>query len=556
MHLNLLTLFSAATDEGGILPGNPARGALTEGAQPGQLSINFAEQLSGLTAKQGVKGENAEGLPILPEGAERILPTRTGLSLSAASVLTPKMLAEGAELPADIELSAEAAIPATRFAATGKLLPVLPETAVAALPEGKEAALVAEATLPVEVAPIAGEEAQAEPSTEGDAATLITTSDSEGSEEEAAAVPADAETAALLRQPAIPVALAQAPVAVTAAASQDKPVAAEGEGEEAPSTQPQSNGARMAPPSPAEQDARRTAAPAAVTWDVAEKLIQTPQGQQARVARGEATANPAQALGEVAIETLGGERSAGRGDARGEGRGEGRSEGQGSALSTANRLAAAQSQQQGNFAQLAQGDGAVRSTDSAASSFIGDTSFASRASATTVNAPASNQNGVQDVDLAQLVDRLVESRVQARADRNQIELNHQDFGRVTLALGLQKDDRLSIDLPNAPSELRQAVGQAISAASRSEGASNNTNNNSGNNNGNGNNTGSSSNSATQSDTGSQADRQPGEARDNARQQDNRRGEAQAQQRSARNGSNTNSETASGAADENRRGVLA
>ena len=334
------------------------------------------------------------------------------------------------------------------------------------------------------------------------------------------------------------------------AAAQDKLVAAQVEAEDADGTLPQT-ASRLVPPAPADLDARRNAAPAAISWEVAEKLIQSPQGQQARGAKGEANASPAQQLGEIAIENLGGERSATRGDARGEGRGDARGEGQGNALSTANRLAASQSQQAGNLSQLAQADGTTRGADGTASSPIGDTSFVGRAAGAMVNAPASTPAGVQDVDLAQLVDRLVESRVQARADRNQIELQHQDFGRVTLALGLQKDDRLSIDLPGAPNELRQAVGQAINATSRSETTSNNTNSG---NTANGNST--TSNSSAQGEAGGNADRQPGEARDNARQQDNRRGDGQAQQRGTRTGANTTSQTASGAADESRRGVLA
>ena len=78
-----------------------------------------------------------------------------------------------------------------------------------------------------------------------------------------------------------------------------------------------------------------------------------------------------------------------------------------------------------------------------------------------VSAQASSTEGV---DIADLVNRLVESRVQARADRPHMEFQHADFGRVTLALGLQAEGRISIDLPGSQAELRQAMGQAMGQA--------------------------------------------------------------------------------------------
>ncbi len=107
----------------------------------------------------------------------------------------------------------------------------------------------------------------------------------------------------------------------------------------------------------------------------------------------------------------------------------------------------------------------------AAVSPLGDGSSVARAGQ--VHPTGAAPSSPTDTSLAQLVDRLIETRVAARSERNQIDIAHPDFGRVTLAVGLRADDRLSVDLPGAPTELRHAVSQALAqqGAAQSSGQS-------------------------------------------------------------------------------------
>ena len=93
--------------------------------------------------------------------------------------------------------------------------------------------------------------------------------------------------------------------------------------------------------------------------------------------------------------------------------------------------------------------------------------------------PVASAAPVAQASLEQLVDRLIEARVAARAERSQIEIAHPDFGKVTLAVGLQANDRLGIDLPGAPQELRQAVGQALAQQGAAQASGQNTGQNGG-----------------------------------------------------------------------------
>ena len=110
-----------------------------------------------------------------------------------------------------------------------------------------------------------------------------------------------------------------------------------------------------------------------------------------------------------------------------------------------------------------------------------DTGSAARSGSTPVHPTGAAPSGLTDTSLAQLVDRLIETRVAARSERSHIELTHPDFGRVTLAVGLRGDDRLSVDLPGAPNELRHAVGQALAQASAAQSSGQNSGQNTGNN---------------------------------------------------------------------------
>ena len=117
----------------------------------------------------------------------------------------------------------------------------------------------------------------------------------------------------------------------------------------------------------------------------------------------------------------------------------------------------------------------------ATSSSLVDNSSAVRAGSAPVHPTGAAPSGPTDTSLAQLVDRLIETRVAARSERSHIELTHPDFGRVTLAVGLRGDDRLSVDMPGAPTELRHAVGQALAQAGAAQSSGQNTGQNTGNN---------------------------------------------------------------------------
>ena len=73
-----------------------------------------------------------------------------------------------------------------------------------------------------------------------------------------------------------------------------------------------------------------------------------------------------------------------------------------------------------------------------------------------------------EIELSQIIERLVENRIHARETRSEVKLAHPDFGRVTLALNLAGQDRLGLTMPGAPAELRAAVGQAFAPPTRSE----------------------------------------------------------------------------------------
>ena len=87
-------------------------------------------------------------------------------------------------------------------------------------------------------------------------------------------------------------------------------------------------------------------------------------------------------------------------------------------------------------------------------------------------APASPVNteapAAPEIELGQIIERLVENRIHARETRSEVKLAHPDFGRVTLALNLAGQDRLGLTMPDGPAELRTAVGQAFAPPNRSE----------------------------------------------------------------------------------------
>lgn len=87
---------------------------------------------------------------------------------------------------------------------------------------------------------------------------------------------------------------------------------------------------------------------------------------------------------------------------------------------------------------------------------------------TAPNLPDFQQPAMPEAELGTVIDRLVETRIQSREGRSEINLPHPDFGRVTLALSLAGQDRLSIAMPDAPAELRNAVGQAFAPPPRAE----------------------------------------------------------------------------------------
>jgi len=212
---------------------------------------------------------------------------------------------------------------------------------------------------------------------------------------------------------------------------------------------------RAVAPSPAELEARRSDAPETMTWAAVERMTAKAPSESS-----------ASALGHVAVEKRAvekGEKDAAALNLRPEPLRE-----TAAALQATKRETAMQSPLP--FANGA--DIAHRIADPASPLAVDGLSTVRTATSATPGTAATSLG--QDIELSALVDRLVESRVQARADRSQIDLSHPDFGRVTLALSLRGDDRLAIDLPGAPGELRQAVGQAIGPATRSEASSGQT----------------------------------------------------------------------------------
>ena len=86
------------------------------------------------------------------------------------------------------------------------------------------------------------------------------------------------------------------------------------------------------------------------------------------------------------------------------------------------------------------------------------------------NGTASEQPTPPEAELDAVIDRLVETRIQSREGRSEVNLPHPDFGRVTLALSFAGQDRLSLTMPDAPAELRAAVGQAFAPPARTDSA--------------------------------------------------------------------------------------
>ncbi|RIV81333.1 hypothetical protein D2V17_17450 [Aurantiacibacter xanthus] len=225
---------------------------------------------------------------------------------------------------------------------------------------------------------------------------------------------------------------------------------------------------RDAAPRPAELEQLRGGRAQDLAWEQAQQTMLAPARQPLKD-----TAQPA--LGEIALppDTVK--------DAR-------------EGASTAQLLAGADGTEKGELktlkelreARLAAAPAAAAKAASAetASSSPFDAGSAARPAHGPVHGHSAAPTTATDTSLAQLVDRLIETRVAARSERSQIELTHPDFGRVTLAVGLRADDRLSIDLPGAPSELRHAVGQALAQQGAAQASGQNSGQSSGQNTGN------------------------------------------------------------------------
>jgi hypothetical protein len=84
------------------------------------------------------------------------------------------------------------------------------------------------------------------------------------------------------------------------------------------------------------------------------------------------------------------------------------------------------------------------------------------------NLPVHQQADSPAIELGTVIDRLEETRIQSREGRSEVNVPHPDFGQVTLALSIAADDQLGIAMPDAPAELRSAVGQAFAPPPRSE----------------------------------------------------------------------------------------
>lgn len=75
-------------------------------------------------------------------------------------------------------------------------------------------------------------------------------------------------------------------------------------------------------------------------------------------------------------------------------------------------------------------------------------------------------------DLETMVEKLSAARVLARADKSSMAINHPDFGRVTVEFSTGSSNRLGLDLPDAPAELRQAVAQNFNLNNAANNAAN------------------------------------------------------------------------------------
>jgi len=281
------------------------------------------------------------------------------------------------------------------------------------------------------------------------------------------------------------------------------------------------------PPSAPELDQRRASAPIELTWNVAQQLgLRSPAGKSGALAKADGE-------GRAEISPL-----------------------DGLAFRQAKKPTNAQAEQlptvpAGKAIGPTSQNNAQSADPSARLQDAGQAVFADIAAPgkTVASTTSTESRIVQHNDIAQLVDRLVEGRVQARADRSQIDVPHPDFGKVTLALGMRGEDRLSIDLPGAPQELRQAVVQAISQTSRSEPGSHNNAGNS--------NPGGQISSGTGSDGGANADRQQGDPRDAGRAGSEQEGKRPGgDQTGARQHTVTPHQDNSAQPAEDRRGVLA
>ena len=262
---------------------------------------------------------------------------------------------------------------------------------------------------------------------------------------------------------------AQAPVAVKAPA-EGNPALVEGDDAETSGDKPATPSAPVpvrqdAAPRPGELDQLRGGRAQGLAWEQAQQTILAPSRQPNN---GSAQSS----LGEVALAPDAGK------DAR-----EGASTAQLLAGAGAGEKSDLKSLKELREARLAAAPAlaAKPAPVEAPSSSLVDTSSAVRAGSAPIHPTGAAPTSPTDTSLAQLVDRLIETRVAARSERSHMELTHPDFGRVTLAVGLRGDDRLSIDLPGAPTELRHAVGQALAQAGAAQGSGQNAGQNTGNN---------------------------------------------------------------------------
>ncbi|MEN7536818.1 hypothetical protein [Aurantiacibacter flavus] len=258
--------------------------------------------------------------------------------------------------------------------------------------------------------------------------------------------------------------IAKTPAEVSLALADGEEAAASGDGAETPASPAPLR--QDAAPRPGELEQLRGGRAQGLAWEQAQQTILAPARQS-----NNATAQPS--LGEAALAPEAGK------DAR-------------EGASTAQLLAGADGGEKSDLkslkelreARLAAAPAAAAAKAPAAepsSSPFADAGSAVRVGSAPVHPTGAAPTSPTDTSLAQLVDRLIETRVAARSERSHIELSHPDFGRVTLAVGLRADDRLSVDLPGAPAELRHAVGQALAQSGAAQSSGQNTGQNTGNN---------------------------------------------------------------------------